>query len=67
VLLDFGDLVCHVFTDEQRDYYALERLWGDVPRRDVRTGDRQAPPSPGASADREVEGEGELLPEDLQA
>lgn len=40
VLLDYGDLVCHVFGEEQRSYYALDRLWADVPRRDVRTGDR---------------------------
>jgi ribosome-associated protein len=38
VLLDFGDLVCHVLHTEQRDFYALERLWADVPHRDVRTG-----------------------------
>lgn len=30
VLLDFGDLVIHVFKEEIRDYYALERLWGDA-------------------------------------
>ncbi|TVP69443.1 MAG: ribosome silencing factor [Nitriliruptor sp.] len=39
VLLDFGDLVCHLFLSEQRGLYALERLWADVPRRDVRTGE----------------------------
>lgn len=38
VLLDYGDLVCHLFLAEQRGLYALERLWADVPRRDVRTG-----------------------------
>lgn len=38
VLLDFGDLVCHVLHSEQREYYALERLWADVPHRDPRTG-----------------------------
>ena len=39
VLLDFGDLVCHVLHVEQRGFYALERLWADVPQRDVLTGD----------------------------
>lgn len=39
LLLDYGDVVCHLFSTEQRDFYALERLWADVPRRDPMTGD----------------------------
>ncbi|KQY99331.1 ribosomal silencing factor RsfS [Microbacterium sp. Root53] len=31
VLLDFGDLVVHVFHQEERAFYALERLWKDCP------------------------------------
>ena len=31
VLLDYGDLLVHVFLEETRLYYALERLWGDAP------------------------------------
>lgn len=31
LLLDYGDLLAHVFLDETRVYYALERLWGDAP------------------------------------
>ena len=31
VLLDFVDVVVHVFAPEERDYYELERLWRDAP------------------------------------
>jgi ribosome-associated protein len=34
VLMDYGDFVVHVFLDERRTYYDLERLWGDAPRVD---------------------------------
>ena len=32
VLMDYGAFVVHVFHREQRDFYQLERLWGDRPR-----------------------------------
>lgn len=31
VLLDFGDFIFHVFTEDCRRFYGLERLWGDAP------------------------------------
>ncbi|MBW1640046.1 MULTISPECIES: ribosome silencing factor [Microbacterium] len=31
VLLDFGDLIVHVFHEQERTYYGLERLWKDCP------------------------------------
>ncbi len=50
VLLDYGDLVCHLFSDEQRDFYGLDRLWADVPRRDRVTGETLDPAMPPAAA-----------------
>jgi ribosome-associated protein len=35
VLLDYGDFIVHVFTEEKRSYYALDSLWGDAPRLDA--------------------------------
>ena len=47
VLLDYIDFVVHVFIDEKREFYRLERLWGDAPKHEFadEAGD---PPAPGA-------------------
>ena len=34
-LLDFGSVVVHVFTEEAREFYALERLWADAEQVDL--------------------------------
>ena len=33
-LVDFGDVVVHIFREDERDYYDLEGLWQDAPRLD---------------------------------
>jgi ribosome-associated protein len=30
ILMDYGDLIIHIMLQEERDFYALERLWGDA-------------------------------------
>jgi len=32
ILMDYGFIVVHVFSRAAREYYALEKLWGDVPK-----------------------------------
>ena len=34
-LLDYGTIVVHVFTEEAREFYALERLWADAENIDI--------------------------------
>jgi len=35
ILLDYVDLVVHIFHPERREFYGLERLWGDAPIAEV--------------------------------
>lgn len=35
IILDYGDIVVHVFSREQRDFYNLERLWADGEEMDI--------------------------------
>ena len=49
VLIDFGDIIVHVQHEEEREYYALERLWKDCPEIDLAT--VTAPARPGADRD----------------
>lgn len=47
LLLDWGDVVLHIFTPEARAFYRLESLWGQVPQQPVHD-----PAAQGAPADR---------------
>jgi ribosome-associated protein len=38
VLMDYLDVVVHIFTPDVRDHYRLEALWGDVPRVELEVG-----------------------------
>ena len=31
VLMDYGDVIAHIFDEQARSYYSLDRLWGDAP------------------------------------
>jgi len=32
ILMDYGDFIIHIFSKEAREYFCLEKLWGDAPR-----------------------------------
>ncbi|HEY5595510.1 MAG TPA: ribosome silencing factor [Nitrospiria bacterium] len=44
ILMDYSDLIIHIFKDDVRSFYALERLWGDAPRLDLPLDAEALPP-----------------------
>jgi ribosome-associated protein len=53
VLIDFGDIIVHVQHEDEREYYALERLWKDCPEVDLAT--IPTPARPRQEVDESVE------------
>jgi ribosome-associated protein len=39
ILMDYLDVIVHIFTPEARDYYRLEQLWGEAPKRAIAPND----------------------------
>lgn len=35
LLMDYGDIIVHIFAQDERDSYNLEKLWSDMPRIDI--------------------------------
>ncbi|MCX8007629.1 MAG: ribosome silencing factor [Coriobacteriia bacterium] len=50
VLIDFGEIVLHVFQPAEREFYRLERLWGDAPRVELPESILASADAPGGSA-----------------
>jgi len=50
ILMDYVDFVVHVFQEERRRFYRLERLWGDARQLDLGSPDGPAEPRPGSSS-----------------
>ena len=48
ILLDFGEIIVHIFQDEVRKYYDLERLWSEAPELDFASMGVELPPPPDA-------------------
>jgi ribosome-associated protein len=60
ILIDYGDFVVHVFSEEARAYYALDEVWGDVPRIEWADPTRPRPkPTPEIIDDPELDEEEE--------
>jgi ribosome-associated protein len=45
ILMDYIDFVVHVFVEEKRGYYGLDRLWGDAPRMELGPESHESQPS----------------------
>jgi ribosome-associated protein len=43
ILLDYGDFIFHIFTEDCRRFYGLERLWGDAPNVTAEYSEEAAP------------------------
>lgn len=48
VLMDYADVIVHIFREESRAFYGLERLWGDAPRLDLGLAEGDRPAASGA-------------------
>jgi ribosome-associated protein len=42
-LLDYGDVVIHLFSPDGRDFYSLDEVWGDAPRLDWTRPEQELP------------------------
>jgi len=43
ILVDYGDFIFHIFTEDCRRFYGLERLWGDAPNVTAELSEEAAP------------------------
>ena len=46
ILLDYIDVIVHIFSVEAREFYGLERLWGDAPHHEISAEAGEAPSEP---------------------
>lgn len=49
ILMDYGDVIVHVFSQETREFYDLERLWANAPKIDLSRETAGVTPHHGAS------------------